>query len=193
MTLKIVKPSLSLIESYNKSVRAGFKNMQLGFGNVPADEIEKDPEAYLKKLNSPEPFIVTLENCSKVFLVSKHEILWITDGKRFIGSFALRYEGDQEILDEYAGHIGLAIRSEFRSKKKVKQTSSFRTHKAWKVIYEDIFKRIKNHDLDRIYMTCDPCNIESKNLIEKLGGIFVDEMPDVLKQGPSLRYQIILP
>jgi predicted acetyltransferase len=182
MSLKLVTPNPSLIPPYIEAIREGFRDMQLGFGQAAPEEIESDPEAFLDKITDPAPFTVSLNG--NEYKVTGHEILWITDdGARFIGSLALRYSGDDEILKRYAGNRGMAIRPSLRHQGYGKRV--------WRDTFNDVVAKMRAQGLDHMIVTCDPDNGASAHLIELAGGVLEEKAGDVLGTGPSLRYKIV--
>lgn len=183
MTLSLVKPSRKFLPSYLEALREGhFINMQLGFGDIPAEEIERDPESYLAKLNDRRPFDVELEG--QTYKVIDHELLWITDGARFFGTLALRYNGDDEVINTYAGHVGHAIRPALLNQ-------GYGT-RAIEAVFDEVTARMSAHGLSHIYITCAPDNYASVRLVEHFGGKIAGEKPDVFGKGPSRRYELQL-
>lgn len=184
MTLKLVRPSRELLPSYTEALREGnFHSMQLSFARASADEIEADPEGWLARVNDPSPFTYTMKN-GRSFNVTEHELLWITDGRRFLGTVALRYKGDHELMNVYAGHVGMAIRP------------ALLNHgygpRAIRAAFNDLAARAREHGLTYVYATCDPENHASRRLIEHFGGVLEEKTEDVFGQGPNLRYKIAL-
>jgi predicted acetyltransferase len=184
MTLKLVKPSAELLPSYIEALREGqFSAMQLGFGKATAEEIEADPQGWLAKVNDPAPFTYTFKS-GPSFNVTEHELLWITDGSRFLGTVALRYKGDHELINVYAGHVGMAIRPAL--------LNQGYGPRAIRSAFNDLAVRARDHGLSYVYATCNPDNNASRRLIEHFGGVLEERAEDVFGTGPNLRYKISL-
>jgi predicted acetyltransferase len=181
--ISLKKPSRELLPSFLEALREGpFIAMQLGFGDCPADEIERDAAAYLALINSPSPFSITLNG--RDYTVTDHELLWIADESRFLGTVALRYRGDNDILQHYAGHIGMAVRPALLNKGY--------GPRAIQALGQEIIERMRQRGIDAIFATCSPDNAPSRRLIEHFGGLLLERSEDVLGTGPSLRYRIAL-
>jgi predicted acetyltransferase len=183
--ITLVEPCLALIPSYVEATREGvFCNMALGgFADEPAETIEKDPEAYLRSIIDTAPRVVKTNNGAE-FIFTDHELLWITDGQRFIGTVSLRYAGDAAILDDYGGHIGLAIRPSLLNKGFGVKAAQ----EAWKLAG----KLVREKGLSKIRVSCNPDNTPSKRLIEHNGGKLVRRDEDAHGTGPNLLYEIEL-
>ncbi len=181
MGLTLVKPSIDLIPSYLEALAEGvFIGMQLGFGDMPVEEIRANPEKYVQTVTNKAPFSYNLNG--KTYWIRDHELLWITDGERFLGTVALRYEGDAELLEEFAGHIGMAIRPALLNRgygpRAVMQA------------FEGIVSSFSSRGFKVIYATCDKGNDASARLIEHFGGQLAAEYDDLYGMGPSKRYKL---
>jgi predicted acetyltransferase len=183
--ISLVKPCQKLLQSYTEAIEEGsFCNMALGgFADDPVATIRQDGDAYIRKINDPAPRAVKTQNGSE-FSLTDHELLWITDGRRFIGTVSLRYAGDSEILDEYGGHVGLAIRPALLNRGFGVKAAQ----QAWKLAG----KLVSEKGLARIRVSCSPANTASKRLIEHNGGKLIRRDEDVHGTGPNLLYEIVL-
>lgn len=184
MYLKLVSPHEELVGSFLEALNEGqFIGMQLGHGDVPASEIAANPARYIARINSKEPIFWTMN--SKEYAVRSHELLWITDGTRFLGTVALRYDGDTALIEDFAGHIGMAIRPALLNKGYGPRTI--------KAMYDDILQRFQSRGFHTITATCDPDNAASSRLIQHFGGVLVATSSDVHGTGPNLKYEIAVP
>ena len=183
--ISLVHPTLKLLPSYLEAIEEGsFCNMALGgFADDPAKEIRQDEDAYIGKIKSRAPRMVKMQNGLE-FSITDHELLWITDGHRFIGTVSLRYDGDPEIIDDYGGHIGLAIRPSLLNRGFGVKAAQ----QAWKLAG----KLVQQKGLVKIRLSCSPTNTASKRLIEHNGGKLVRRDEDVHGTGPNLLYEIDL-
>lgn len=78
-----------------------------------------------------------------------------------IGHINLRFGNDSKLLD-YLGHIGYGIQEKFRGNSYSKSAC-------------DLIKTILIHySIKEVYLTCNPDNISSKSIIEKLGAIYLN-------------------
>ena len=183
--ISLVKPSHKLLPSYIEAIEEGsFCNMALGcFADDSASTIRQDFDAYIRRITDPAPRAVKTKNGSE-FSVTDHELLWITDGRRFIGTVSLRYSGDPEIIDDYGGHVGLAIRPSLLNKGFGVKAAQ----EAWKLAG----KLVQDKGLTTIRVSCSPTNSASKRLIEHNGGKLIRRDEDVHGTGPNLLYEIAL-
>lgn len=184
MALRLVMPEVKYLESYLAALEEGnFTTMQLGFGDASREEIAKDPAGYLRKITDTAPFTVKRNN--RRYEVTDHELLWIVnDDNNFLGTVALRFAGDDELLTIYAGHIGVAVRPALLNK-------GYGV-RAIKECFGDILDKARARHMDYAIMTCDEQNRASARLIEYFGGVFENKVDDVLFGGTSLRYRIAI-
>ena len=179
--LKLVSPTLEFIDSYLEAKKQGFIDMQLGFAQDTYDNIVKSPETHIDSLKSKDPFTLKLNETD--YTVYDHELLWITDGKQFIGSMALRYKSDPTLENEYSGHRGLAIHPELRGKGYGKQ--------AWLDTFDTMKSKFLDKGIHTINITVDIDNIPSQKLVTNTGGAeLIKTLPDTFGDGESYLYQI---
>jgi predicted acetyltransferase len=184
MAIHLVKPSIELLPSYLEAVQEGkYCNMALGFGDDALSEIMKDKDAYVQKLNSPVPFKFKLPDGSE-FEITDHELYWITDGKRFIGSVPLRFAGDADFIENFCGHTGMAIRPSLINR-------GYGV-KALMHAFELGGGIAKAKGLDYILASCDKKNTASMRLIEHAGGKLFRSHDGFCGAEPNLIYQIFL-
>jgi predicted acetyltransferase len=178
MNINLSKPSIKLLPSYIEAIKEGeYINMQLGFGDTPSEEINKNPKDYIKNITSKSPF--TLTKNDKNYEVTEHEILWITeDSSRFIGTAAFRYKGDKELINTYAGNLGMAIRPTLKGQGYGSKALPL------------IIDRFKQKNFKSIIWTCNENNTASQKLIEKFGGQIEDKYEDKLFGGKGIRYRL---
>jgi predicted acetyltransferase len=154
-----------------------------GFGDDEYDDIKAAPQNYIDKICDPGPRTVTLKDGS-VFMLYSHEILWAMKGDRFIGSVAMRYEGDADMMQYYCGHVGMGVRPGLLCKgygPKIGQS-----------LLKASGQRAMDFGLNSIYVTCSPGNRPSRRLIEFFGGQKLYEFDDIYGEGPNLVYQVDL-
>ena len=108
--------------------------------------------------------------------------LWLIDGDKFIGQVGIRHELMPALL-KYGGNIGYEIRwSECRKGYGTKMLG---------MALEFCRAELK---LRRVLLTCDRDNIASRKIIENNGGVFENELTNVLDRGTVVtrRYWIEL-
>ena len=185
MTLTIEKPSMKYVPSFIDALREGaFTHMALGgFGNTTAEEVTRDPQAYLDLITSPAPRAVKTPN-GREFTLNDHEIFWITDGKdRFLGGISLRYDADNDLINKYCGHAGMGVRASLLNKGY--------GIKAIEHAWEFGMQRAKEKNLPALLASCAPGNRASQRLIQHFGGQLV-ETGDPFGWGPAELYTIKL-
>ena len=185
MPIELVRPSKNILPSYLEALGEGaFCNMALGaFADESADEISKDPDEYIRRINDESPRKVAMPDGSE-FVVAEHALLWLVDGERYLGSVSLRFSGDREVIEEFGGHIGVAIRPALLNRGYGVKAAAL----AWQLAGAYFLER----GIKRILVTCNPTNSASRRLIEHNGGRLVKEKPDAFGTGPSLIFEIDL-
>jgi predicted acetyltransferase len=185
MAIQLVKPQKIFLPSYLEALQEGtFCNMALGaFADESAEEISNNPDEYIRRANDTAPRIVQLPDGSE-YTVTDHELYWLTDGERYIGSVSLRYAGDKELIEEFGGHVGIAIRPGLLNRGYGVRASALALQLAT--------THFKRRGIDKIFVTCNPDNSPSKRLIEHSGGKLAKEKSDAFGTGPSLIYVINL-
>ena len=177
MPLRLISPTLTLLPSYLEALAEGRHiNMQLGHGNVPAADIQADPQGYIQLLNSRKPF--HLDRNGKRYTITDHELLWITQEDMYIGTSAFRYDGDAAFIETYTGHTGLAIRPAMTS-----QGYGSRS-------FPLILQHMRNRGFPAFLWTCDVENAASQNLAKKFGGELVCKYDDDVFGGKGLKFRI---
>lgn len=156
--------------------------MQLGHGDRPKEEIASDPAAYLKLVNDSAPFTITRND--REYTITDHELLWITRDhlNEFLGTIAMRYAGNEELIDIYAGHIGMAIRP-----------SLLNLGHGIRAIHScmaEIKKRASEKGLKYLIATCNENNRASSRLMQHFGFQLEARYEDKLFGGYGLRYRL---
>ncbi len=185
MPIELVKPCKEFLPSYLEALSEGTHcNMALGaFADESVDEISRDPDEYLKRINDTSPRVVELPDGSS-YTIADHALFWLVDGARYLGSVSLRFAGDKEVIEEFGGHIGVAIRPGLLNKGYGVKAATL----AWQLAGA----YFKERGINPIFVSCNPTNTASKRLIEHNGGKLVQEKSDAFGTGPSLVYVIDL-
>lgn len=187
MNLSLVKPDKRYLNSYIDAVGEGFVNMQLHFGDWPVEDIKSDIDGYIAFLDKADPFTFETKD-GHSFSITQHEIIWLVDTEtnRFLGSVALRYDGDKELLESYAGHVGLSVRPSV-------------LQKGYGVRMGGILKELIKNFLTKfpvgtkeIYMTCDQTNAPSRRLMEHFGARLTRHQSSCFGEEPNLIYAITI-
>ncbi|HNB21096.1 MAG TPA: GNAT family N-acetyltransferase [Candidatus Melainabacteria bacterium] len=185
MTFALVRPTKSILPSYLEALEEGdFCNMALGsFADETKEEIVRNPDEYIRKVSDESPRKVAMPDGSE-FVVNEHSLLWLVDGERYLGSVSLRFSGDREVIEEFGGHIGIAIRPSLLNRGYGVKAAGL----AWQLAGA----YFKERGINSIYVSCNPYNHASRRLIEHNGGRLVKEKSDAFGTGPSLIFVIDL-
>ena len=182
MAVFLARPSEKLLPSYLEAIQEGpYCNMALGFGDDPLPVILEDSDAYLHKLNNPAPYEYKMPDGS-LFSITDHELYWISDGNRFIGSVPLRYMGDDAFIQNFCGHIGMAIRPSLLN----------RGYGVRALIHALTLARAaaRSKGMDALLASCDKKNNASMRLIEHAGGKLVRSHDGFCGAQHNLIYQL---
>ncbi|MBA3857120.1 MAG: hypothetical protein C0507_09465 [Cyanobacteria bacterium PR.3.49] len=185
MPIELVKPSAKVLPSYLEALAEGnFCNMALGaFADESPEDISKNPDDYIRRVNDTSPRLVQMPDGSE-YSVTDHELYWLVDDNRYLGSVSLRYSGDRELIEEFGGHVGIAIRPGLLNRGYGVRASMLALQLAT--------THFKARGIHSIYVSCNPNNSPSKRLIEHNGGKLAKEKSDAFGTGPSLIYKIDL-
>lgn len=185
MPIELVRPSRNILPSYLEALGEGtICNMALGaFADETAEEISKAPDEYIKRINVESPRKVAMPDGSE-FTVTEHALLWLVDGERYLGSVSLRFSGDREVIEEFGGHIGVAIRPALLNRGYGVKAAAL----AWQLAGGYFLER----GISKILVTCNPTNSASRRLIVHNGGRLVRERANAFGTGPSLIFEIDL-
>jgi len=146
-------------------------------------EIRDDPDAFLAALNaeSPGDHRITLPDGSRVPRLPNCT-RWIWSGG-FAGQISLRWQpGTDELPQTCLGHIGYGVIPEKRGLGLATRALAA------------MLKQAKRVGLKTVELTCTPDNTASRRVIERNGGIFVEQFraPASLGGHPTQRFKIDL-
>lgn len=169
MSAILVKPSTQYKESY---IEALFEMKQ-----------ESDiPEYYDKQIESVEQYIAHMEKVAKGEDLARGEVIrsefWLIEDGKYIGKIFIRHKPSGR-TPEIASHIYYEIRSTERKK-------GYGTE-----ILKQGLGEAKQLGLSDVIITCQKDNTPSKLIIEKNGGVFIDEVSIPHDPVPFLKYRII--
>jgi predicted acetyltransferase len=183
MHITLVKPTADLLDSYVEAINEGnYCNMALGnFADESAEKIALDRDGYISRITSTNERSAQFPDGSS-YKITAHELLWITDGARFLGTVSLRYEGDREVIDVIGGHVGMAIRPSL--------VNLGIGVKATQLAWTAIIPSFEARKISAIIATCAPHNRASRRLIEHNGGKLILQMEDCHGLGPHAVYRI---
>jgi predicted acetyltransferase len=183
MHITLVKPTSDFLDSYIEAISEGnYCNMALGnFADESAEQIALDRDGYISRITSTTERSAQFPDGS-CYKITSHELLWISDGARFLGTVSLRYEGDPEVIEVIGGHVGMAIRPSLVNL----GIGVKATQLAWSAILPSFAAR----KISDIIATCAPDNRASRRLIEHNGGKLLQQMDDCHGLGPHAVYRI---
>ncbi|MDT2832942.1 GNAT family N-acetyltransferase [Vagococcus carniphilus] len=172
---KLVFPSIEMTKALKK-YRTEFE--ETGDTMHGASSLEKFTEIndwleHLKAYESKE----TLPN--KNFVPSFQYVLYEPLTQEVLGTVSVRIELN-DYLRQVGGHIGYSI------------APSKRREGYGRLILKEALKKAKDHDLNRVLVTCDEDNIPSAKVIEANGGVLESIILDSESNKQVKRYGIDL-
>jgi predicted acetyltransferase len=183
--MQLVKPSLQHIDSYVQALARGWSpnNMRAAQAQEELDTIKADPDAFLASLDSTqvagEP--VTMPDGSQVPRLPGFR-RWMWDGE-FCGSLGFRWQrGTHELPPYCLGHIGYTVVP-------WKRRLGYATQ-----ALQQFLPEARALGLPYVELAVAHDNAISKHVIEKCGGMFVEEfpLPACYGEGREWRYRIEL-
>lgn len=181
MNYELIKPNIRYIDSYIDAITEGsYVTMQGDFGNVKAELIKKDPQSFIKYINSKTP--ISMYYLGRQYSILDHELFWMVSATQFIASVAMRYDHGCPPLTDVYGHLGVSARPTL-----VNKGSAARGYLRY---HSSICSKFKDKGHERITISCAEDNLSSKRLIEHVGSIFNGKK--VLTTGTMLIYKLDL-
>lgn len=183
--MHLVWPAAEHLGSYVDALKRGWSPDNVR-GDVARQEelrhIAANPRAFLASLVDREGTgaPITLADGTVVPRLPGYR-RWMWDGS-FCGSIGLRWQPGTEALPPYTpGHIGYAVVP-------WKEGRGYATQ-ALRLMLDDA----KREGLRYVYLTAQPGNVPSRRVIEKNGGVLVDQfLAPVHGTAPALRFRIDL-
>ena len=181
--MTLVWPSREYLASYVAALERGWSpnNLRQQQAAEELTEIATDADAFLAKLVERDITgrqIVLPDGTSVPKLPGYRRWMW--DGE-FCGSIALRWQPGTNALPPYClGHIGYAVVP-------WKQRRGYATQ-----ALRDLLRDVQADGLHYVEITTQPDNVASRRVIERNGGVLVEEftkLPDY-GGGAELRYRI---
>ncbi len=171
--MKLVKPCIEYKKEYINFVKQIRRN----------NEIESSYTFKLSFLKfNFQKFLDYLDYISeypKGEIVIPMKNYWAIEDEKVVGRITLRKDSGEDLF-RYIGNIGYIIAPEERSK-----------GYATKML--ELLKPVaKEQGHRKLLITCNKNNINSKRVIEKNGGVFLDEIKWEEKNIKNLRYEIYL-
>ncbi|MFL6279433.1 MAG: GNAT family N-acetyltransferase [Vicinamibacterales bacterium] len=181
--MRLVWPSREHLPSYVAALRRGWSpdNMRAEAGREELDRIAADADGFVATLVDREargPAVTLPDGSTVPRLPGYHRWMW--DGE-FCGGISLRWQSGTESLPPYClGHIGYAVVP-------WKQRRGYATQ-ALREILEDAGAE----GLRYVEITTSPDNVPSRRVIERNGGVLVEEFAAPATSGGTrkLRYRV---
>jgi len=181
--MRLVWPAREYLPSYVAALRRGWSpdNMRPEAGDEDLARIAVDAEAFLTSQvdRDGRGAPVMLPDGSIVPRLPGYS-RWIWDGE-FCGRVNFRWQPGSEALPPYClGHIGYSVVP-------WKQRQGYATR-----ALHEMLEDAKNEGLRYVEITTDPENVPSQRVIERNGGMLVEEFVAVaaLGGGRKLRYRV---
>jgi predicted acetyltransferase len=183
--MQLIVPSLLHIDSYASALASGWSpnNMRQEQAQEELEKIKADAQAFLASLDSTqvagEP--VTMPDGSQVPRLPGFR-RWMWDGE-FCGSIGFRWQhGTHELPSYCLGHIGYAVVP-------WKRRLGYATQ-----ALQQLLPEAKALGLPLVELTVAHDNAISQRVIEKCGGVFLEEfpLPACYGEGKEWRYRMAL-
>ena len=184
--VRLVWPATEYLASYVAALERGWSPDNIRGIEATREQlaaIAKDPAAFLSSLvvRSPKGEVITLPDGTKAPRLPGYR-QWLWDGE-FCGSIGFRWQpGTSELPPHILGHIGYAVVP-------WKQGRGYATE-----ALRQLLEEIRAEGLEYVEITTDPDNIPSRRVVERNGGVFIEQFirPAAYGSTPALRYRIAL-
>jgi predicted acetyltransferase len=184
--VRLVWPSMEYLSSYVSALERGWSPDNIRGAEAAQEELAKiraDPVLFLSSLVDREAkgSLVTLPDGSTASRIPGYR-RWLWDGE-FCGSIGFRWQPGTTALPPYClGHIGYAVVP-------WKQGKGYAT-----LALRLLLPEAKAEGLPFVEITTDPENIPSRRVVERNGGVLVEQFirPAAYGSTPALRYRITL-
>jgi predicted acetyltransferase len=184
--VRLVRPSMEYLSSYVSALERGWSPDNMRGAEAAREQLEAiaaNPEKFLSGLvaRRPNGEVITLPDGSQApRLPGFHR--WLSDGE-FCGSIGFRWQVGTSVLPPYVlGHIGYAVVP-------WKQGRGYATE-----ALRELLQEVRAEELEYVEITTDPDNIASRRVVERNGGVLVEQFirPAAYGSVPALRYRITL-
>ena len=172
---KFARPERRYMASFIEALHEGYSRDTLR-AETPETiaAIEADPVGFLHGQLYPTG-TVTLPDGS-VGQAVPATVLWWVEGDRFLGSFHIRHELNDN-LEKVGGHLGYTVRPGARGQ-----------GHASAMLAAGLDWVRANLPLKRVLLTVNPTNPHSIRVIEKNGGVHTDTIPHLWRDGEEARH-----
>jgi len=183
--MRLHKPTLSelplIVDAWKKSIALATNDQY--YQKMKLEEMERNPQGYLASLDDlTGGGELELENGTKVTRLPSITRYVFSDGLP-VAVISFRWQpGTEELPDHVLGHIGYETFPWARGR----GFASF--------ALSEMLKIAKNQGLSYVEITTNIDNVKSQKVIEKNGGVFVEEFtkPETSGGGLGRRYRLLL-
>jgi predicted acetyltransferase len=184
--VRLVWPSMEYLSSYVSALERGWSPDHLRGAEAAREQLEAiaaNPEGFLSGLvaRTPHGEVLTLPDGSQVPRLPSYR-RWLWDGE-LCGSIGFRWQVGTSALPPYVlGHIGYAVVP-------WKQGLGYATE-----ALRQLLQGVRAEELEYVEITTDPDNIASRRVVERNGGVLVEQFirPAAYGSTPAMRYRITL-
>lgn len=171
--MEIVKPRSEYCEEYAKAVQESYDNNIVDWMPPNPVNFEHWQERILERYSNCEKGINLPENTPRVYTY------WCVEEDHFIGEIQLRpFLTEEEAMA--IGHLSYAVRYS-------KWQSGYGTK-----LLKDGLEKIKEFQINKVYITCKEDNLGSIRVIEKNNGKFVEKIKSTEGEMHNLYYVVNL-
>ena len=166
----LVVPSLACLPEYVAALQRGWSSSTTrDVSGQQLDQIAVDAEAFIGRLVHSQGLVVNASGETVPLLAGTTRWIW---DEGFCGSINIRHQpGSVELPPHVSGHIGYSI-VPWRQRQG-HATAALRL----------MLKLAAGYGLPYVIITCDTDNVGSRKVIESAGGVFLQEMEDILVEG----------
>jgi predicted acetyltransferase len=159
----LATPAMVHMASFVAALKEGYQRDTLRPETPGAiAQIEREPEWFLRQVNNPPAHIVLPDGTLGERVLETQ--LWYVEGDAFLGSVSIRHRLN-DLLAAWGGHIGYAVRPSAQGR-----------GYASAMLAGGLDYARDELGLDRVALTVNLKNLASIRVIEKNGGVLLDEV-----------------
>ena len=184
--VRLVWPSMEYLSSYVSALERGWSPDNIRGAEAAREQLEAiaaNPARFLSGLvaRTPNGEVITLPDGSQAPRLPGYR-RWLWDGE-LCGSIGFRWQvGTSALPPHVLGHIGYAVVP-------WKQGLGYATE-----ALRQLLQGVRAEELEYVEITTDPDNIASRRVVERNGGVLVEQFirPAAYGSTPAMRYRITL-
>jgi predicted acetyltransferase len=160
---RLAAPALAHMASFVAALKEGYQRDSLRAEDPGAiAQIEREPQWFLRQVNTPPAHVVLPDGTLGARVLETQ--LWYVEGDAFLGSVSVRHTLN-ELLERWGGHIGYAVRPSAQGRGYAS------------AMLAGMLDHVRaNLPLERVMLTVNLKNPASIRVIEKNGGVLMDEV-----------------